>query len=76
MKPLTVAVVATLCAASMTGAQTEPLDGQHPPGSHQSIADLQAQLVYQRAFEAVLWAMPATAIYGFRVGLLAQPPCG
>lgn len=37
------------------------------------MADLEAQVAYQRAFEAVLWAMPATAIYRFRVGLLEQP---
>jgi hypothetical protein len=34
---------------------------------------LEAQVAYQRAFEATLWAMPAVAIYRFRVGLLSQP---
>jgi hypothetical protein len=37
------------------------------------VSDLEAQVAYQRAFEAVLWAMPATAIYRLRVGLLEQP---
>jgi hypothetical protein len=37
------------------------------------VSDLNAQVAYQRAFEAVLWAMPASAIYRFRVGLLEQP---
>ena len=35
--------------------------------------DLDAQVAYQRAFEAVVWAMPASAIYRFRVGVLEQP---
>jgi hypothetical protein len=37
------------------------------------VPDLEAQVAYQRAFEAVLWAMPASAIYRLRVGLLEQP---
>lgn len=60
--------------ASATDYQTwEPVGGQPPSGSGQSVADLDAQVAYQRAFEAVLWAMPASAIYRFRVGLLEQP---
>src|SRR6516164_5468333 len=54
-------------------AQTEPLGGQPAPGVTQSAKDLEPQVAYQRAFEAVLWAMPASAIYRLRVGLLAQP---
>ena len=54
------------------GAQ-EPVGGQPAPGAKQSVANLDEQVAYQRAFEAVLWAMPASAIYRFRVGLLAQP---
>jgi hypothetical protein len=34
------------------------------------VPDLDEQVAYQRAFEAVLWAMPASAIYRFRVGVL------
>ena len=30
--------------------------------------DLQAQVAYQRAFEAVIWSAPAVAIYRLRVG--------
>ena len=37
------------------------------------LPDLDAQVAYQRAFEATLWAMPAVAIYRFRVGMLSQP---
>ncbi len=53
--------------------QTEPLGGQPPLGSKPSVPDLDEQVAYQRAFEAVLWAMPATAIYRLRVGILGQP---
>jgi hypothetical protein len=53
--------------------QTEPLGGQPPLGSKPSVPDLDEQVAYHRAFEAVLWAMPATAIYRLRVGLLQQP---
>lgn len=54
------------------GAQG-PVGGQPAPDARQSVADLDEQVAYQRAFEAVLWAMPASAIYRFRVGLLEQP---
>src|SRR6516162_590775 len=54
-------------------AQTEPLGGQPAPGVTQSAKDLDAQVAYQRAFEAVLWAMPASAIYRLRVGFLELP---
>jgi hypothetical protein len=59
--------------ASLTCASADPVGGQPPPGTEQSVEDLDAQVAYQRAFEAVLWAMPASAIYRFRVGLLEQP---
>lgn len=34
---------------------------------------LEEQVMYQRAFEAVVWAMPATAIYRLREGFLEVP---
>jgi hypothetical protein len=46
----------------------EPLGGQPTPGSKPSVADLDYQVKYQRAFEAVVWAVPAVAILGFRHG--------
>ena len=74
MKTLKLAVlVGVLCGSSIASAQKEPLGGQPSPGAKQSVPDLDAQVAYQRAFEAVLWAMPASAIYRFRVGLLEQP---
>jgi hypothetical protein len=44
----------------------EPLGGQPPPGSAPSVKDFDYQIKYQRAFEAVLWNMPAISIYCFR----------
>ena len=74
-------VILILCVAVGAGAQTdigaaaqtEPLGGQPAPGVTQSAKDLDAQVAYQRAFEAVLWAMPASAIYRLRVGFLELP---
>jgi hypothetical protein len=54
-------------------AQGEPLGGQPLPGSRPPAGDVEDQVASQRAFEAILWAMPASAIYRFRVGLLEQP---
>ena len=65
-------VVAAFCG-STASAQNEPLGGQPAPGAKQSVSNLDEQVAYQRAFEAVLWAMPASAIYRFRTGLLEQP---
>src|SRR5215467_14063980 len=65
--------VAALCAGSIASAQTEPLGGQPPADAKQSVSDLEARVAYQRAFEAVLWAMPASAIYRLRVGMLQAP---
>jgi hypothetical protein len=76
MKMLTlvsVALTVTFTAATYAQAQSEWGTGQPPPGATQSVPDLDAQVAYQRAFEATLWAMPAIAIYRFRVALLAQP---
>jgi hypothetical protein len=42
------------------------LGGQPPAGAKASVKDFDYQIKYQRAFEAVLWNMPAIAIYGFR----------
>jgi len=42
------------------------LGGQPPAGAKASVKDFDYQINYQRAFEAVLWNMPAIAIYGFR----------
>jgi hypothetical protein len=74
-KPALIAlvVVAALCNGSIASAQTQWGTGQPPADAMQSVPDLDAQVAYQRAFEATLWAMPAVAIYRFRLGLLSQP---
>ena len=72
MKITLASLTLTLIIATSAIAQ-EPLGGQPPPGVRQSVSDLDAQVAYQRAFEATLWAMPAVAIYRFRVGVLQQP---
>jgi hypothetical protein len=51
---------------SFAQAGQEPLGGQPPMGSTPSVKDFDYQIKYQRAFEAVLWNMPAIAIYSFR----------
>ena len=48
------------------GQPGEPLGGQPPAGSSPSVADFDYQIKYHRAFEAVLWNMPAISIYSFR----------
>lgn len=57
-----------LAQRAVTTAWKEPKGGQPAPGSKPSVTDLQHQVMYQRAFEAVLWALPAVAIYRLRAG--------
>lgn len=52
--------------AALAQTNMETQGGQPPPGSRSSIVDFDYQIKYQRAFEAVLWNMPAIAIYSFR----------
>lgn len=47
------------------GMPTEPLGGRPPAGAKLSLPDLDYQVKYQRAFEAVIWSMPAISVYGF-----------
>ncbi len=59
----TVVVVLALpvCAADMP---TEPRGGKPPTSSRPSVENLADQVTYQRAFEAVVWSMPAMIKYG------------
>ena len=50
----------------LTNTDFEPLGGQPPQGSRPSTDNLDYQVKYQRAFEAILWGAPAVAIYRFR----------
>ncbi|WP_244427762.1 DUF1254 domain-containing protein [Sinorhizobium fredii] len=68
MKTATILAAALACGLAVVGSaspQTEPRGGQPAPGSKPSVADLDYQVKYQRAFEAVLWSMPAIGSYGF-----------
>jgi hypothetical protein len=60
----------TLLTPTLSFAQDgrEPLGGQPPKGAKPSIKDFDYQIKYHRAFEAVLWNMPAIAIYSLRRG--------
>lgn len=58
-------------AFAQTGAAgKEPIGGQPAPGQRPSVPDLEYQVMYQRAFETVLWSLPAVEIYRFRAGAL------
>lgn len=48
------------------GQPGETAGGLPPQGAASSVEDFEYQIKYQRAFEAVLWNMPAVAIYSFR----------
>ena len=64
MKALTLSVVvAGMCSSLIVAAQAQAPAGQPPTSTKRIVPDLDAQVAYQRAFEAVLWAMPAVAIY-------------
>jgi len=45
---------------------TEPRGGQPPKDSKPSVENFADQVTYQRAFEAVVWSMPAMIKYGMR----------
>ena len=63
------ALAAAAAFAPAARAQTEPAGGQPAPGAKASVADLDEQRIYQRAFEAVVWSQPAVSIYGSKRGL-------
>jgi hypothetical protein len=58
----------TLASAQSSQMPTDPIGGQPPAGSKPSVKDLDYQVKYQRAFEAVIWSVPAVALYGFEKG--------
>jgi len=60
-------MVSTSAFAAMP---TDPIGGKPPVGSKVSVKDLDYQVKYQRAFEAVVWSVPAVAIYGFTRGAM------
>jgi hypothetical protein len=60
--------VALSLSCSSARAQTEPIGGQPASGAKPTVPDLEEQVAYQRAFEAVVWATPAVGIYRLRAG--------
>jgi len=70
IKRLAIVVAAALMAAAMAlpvyaeEKPSEPLGGKPPAGSKPSVENLTDQVMYQRAFEIVVWSMPAVAKYG------------
>ena len=40
--------------------------------SSTSVADLDEQVAYQRAFEAVIWSQPAVGVYSIRRGMFVH----
>jgi hypothetical protein len=79
--PSRIALISGLCAALALApqpilAQTEPVGGQPPIGSTPSVPSLDEQVAYQRAFEAMVWAIPAHAIYRMRIGFNSVPGGG
>ena len=70
---LTLALLGLVTAAPAITAPaqdmpTDPLGGKPPAGSKVSVDNLHDQVTYQRAFEAVVWSMPAVAKYGLHRG--------
>ncbi len=57
---IVISLATPVCSKDMP---TDPLGGKPSAGSKPSVADLEYQVKYQRAFEAVLWSMPAIDIY-------------
>jgi hypothetical protein len=45
---------------------TDPIGGKPAAGSKPSVENLVDQVKYQRAFESVIWSMPAVIKYGMR----------
>ena len=63
---LTVALAAATINHPLDAQITEPRGGKPPAGSQPSVENLADQVTYQRAFEAVVWSMPAMIKYGMR----------
>jgi hypothetical protein len=67
-KQLITTILAFLMAVTVWAAEmpTEPRGGQPPKGAKPSVKNFTEQVMYQRAFEAVVWSMPAMIKYGMR----------
>ncbi len=56
---------------AMSQTPKNPIGGKPDSEAQVSVTDFEYQVKYQRAFEAVLWSMPAVSIYGFHRGAKA-----
>ena len=67
-KQLITTSLAFLMAVTVWAAEmpTGPRGGQPPNGVKPSVKNFTEQVMYQRAFEAVVWSMPAMIKYGMR----------
>jgi len=68
MKKMMIVVFVTVMATAAVAGEmpAEPRGGQPPKGSKPSVKNFTEQVTYQRAFEAVVWSMPAMIKYGMR----------
>jgi hypothetical protein len=74
MKALTLALaMAILYTGSIVSAQTDPPAASLPREQDSRFPICQLRSLYERAFEAVLWGMPASAIYRFPLGCCNSP---
>jgi hypothetical protein len=67
---ISLAAIFMVSASAFAAMPTDPIGGKPPAGSKVSVEDLDYQVKYQRAFEAVVWSVPAVAIYGFYRGAM------
>ncbi|MBI9064365.1 MAG: DUF1254 domain-containing protein [Marinilabiliaceae bacterium] len=63
----------TLLLLSLLIGITSCQQANEQQADNRKFNSLEEQVAYQRAFEAVVWAMPATAIYRLREGFLEVP---
>lgn len=70
LKKLVFITLITLISLQVVYAQTNLKGGQPPLGSKPSVPNLEEQVLYQRAFEAVIWSIPAIDIHGIRRALM------
>jgi hypothetical protein len=70
---LAVSLIVSTSMTTVSGADmpTDPIGGKPPAGAKASVKDLDYQVKYQRAFEAVLWSIPAVSVYGWFRGAKA-----
>ena len=65
-----ITLILLISGISVVLSQTpnNPIGGKPSSETQTSVTDFDYQVKYQRAFEAVLWSMPAVSIYGFHRG--------